>query len=323
MGVGVGIVDTIHHLENELGQHVVGQECCIRDLCEDPPAKTGTHGEWVLDIATFFAPESSYYLYLSAEQVDNEDGEENISISQMSLARAVSSAIEDGIDILNISAGRSRPNCIEGNCAYCSEVRRAARNGITVIGSAGNHPNDVVHCPSNTPEAISVGGAEVECTYNMPRVPQNPTNKPPQAYWTKLWSDWDGYPDSAARGAYCTTRNCSSNGGSCDQHQNPTGWDRNPVSSGRKPDILSPVHYAAELTDGHPFVWAASSFAAPVVAGALAGILSDIAPGVSPVRAQDAIRNASVDIGAASAGLFHAGGTQDTLLEGSDVEVDD
>jgi hypothetical protein len=254
-------------------------------------------------------------LYLSAEPEKNGDRDDKTSISQMSLARAVNAAIDDGVDILNISAGRSRPNCVQGAlCSYCAEVQRAERNGISVVASAGNHPGDVVHCPSSTIEAISVGGAEIECTYNMPRVPQNPTNNPPQAYWTRLWSDWDDYPESAASGAYCSTRDCSSNGGDCDKHKNPKGWERNPISSGRKPDVLAPVDYAAEVDDGYPFVWAASSFAAPVTTGILAGTLSDLNPShYSPVQIQDAIRSSSVNINGPSAGLLNAEGLRNNL----------
>lgn len=164
----------------------------------------------------------------------------------MAFARAVTSAIDDGLDILNLSAGRSRPNCTHGQCVYCSEVRRAEQNGVTVVGPAGNHPDDVVHYPGNAPSAFSVGGVEMECTFKMPRSPRNPTNNPPQSYRTTLWSD-KSYPDSAANGTYCSTRDCWSGGGSCEENLQVTPWDRNPTASGEKPDVLARLHYAGAI----------------------------------------------------------------------------
>lgn len=227
----------------------------------------------------------------------------------MAFANAVTAAINHEVDILNVSAGRSRPTCTHGGCVYCTEVRRATENGITVVGAAGNHPDDAVHCPGNAPPGVSVGGVEMECTFNMPRIPHNPTNNPPLAYWTRLRSSPNEYPETATDEVYCSTRGCWSERGGCDQYMQRTAWDRNPIPSGEKPDVLAPLHYAEENETGYPFVWAASSFAAPIVSGCLSGILSTCEMGKSPVAIREAIREASLQLDSAPAGVFDAKAT--------------
>lgn len=234
---------------------------------------------WVLNIASFYTPEASFGLYLAACDTAEDEDETKIRIPQLALARAVDEAIEHDIDVLNISAGRSRPNCTHGNCAYCLEVNRAVDHGISVVASAGNQEDDAVHCPSNTEPAISVGGMEVECTFNPPRIPETCTGKPPLAYWAHLFDGTD-YPDGAATETYCSTRGCWQNTGRCERHKLRTSWDQNPIFSGGKPDLLAPVHYAGEQEDGRPFVWAAPSFAAPW----FRGVSPEFCPGL--IRSQ-------------------------------------
>jgi len=308
-GIGVGVVDTLYR--EDFSANVVGRTCCLRELQGNPPDQTAEHGAWVLDIASFYAPDSSFYLYFAGKEPEAMNGD-TPHIPQMAFARAVTAAIDDGVDILNVSAGKSKPNCSLGHCVYCSEVRRAERNGITVVAAAGNHPEDVVHCPGNSPTAICVGGVEMECTFNMPRSPHNPTNNPPQAYWTKVWSG-QSYPESAAEGTYCSTRDCWSDGGGCETNLQVTPWDRNPNSSGDKPDVLAPIHYAGLAGDQSPFIWAASSFGAPVISGCLSGCLSMLETRVSPPGAQSAIREGADELDDFPAGVLNAEKTLEIL----------
>lgn len=293
--------------------NVADTVCCLVDYRNNPPDRTGKHGEWVSAIACYYASDSSFYFYLAANEREREDGEGAIRISQMAFARAIDAAIDHGVDVLNISAGRSRPNCTHGHCVYCSEAKRAVENEITVVASAGNNPDACVHCPSNETDVISVGGVEFECTFDMPRAPQNPTNKPPLAYWTRLWSGCDEYPHTVSDKSYCTTRGCWSEAGSCDDQKKTVEWAQNPISSGGKPDILAPVHYAEQLEEQYPFVWAASSFATPVVSGCLAGILSTVDSSPSPFAIQRALTEGSERIEASTAGIFDADNTRAQL----------
>jgi hypothetical protein len=288
--------------------------CCLRDVAEDPPDRTAHHGEWVLDIASFYVPEATFGLYLAACDTAEDEDETNIRIPQLAFARAVDEAIEHDIDVLNISAGRFRPNCTLGNCAYCSEVNRAVDHGISVVASAGNQENNAVHCPSNTEPAISVGGMEVECTFNPPRIPGTRSGKPPLAYWAHLFDGTD-YPDGAATGSYCSTRGCWRKTGNCERHKLRTSWDHNPIFSGGKPDVLAPVHYAGEQEGGRPFVWAASSFAAPLVSGCVAGVLSGLDSEPSTFRVHQAIKEGAESLGEIRVGGFDAAGTYQELSE--------
>lgn len=289
--------------------------CCLREHEDEPPDVTANHGTWVSSISNYYAPDSSFYFYLAGDEQAGGDEESRVRIPHLAFARAVNVAIEHGVDVLNVSAGTPKPECTHGQCVYCSEAKRAVDSGITVIASAGNDPDACVHCPSNAVPVISVGGVEFECTYNMPRAPNNPTNKPPLAYWTRMWSGYEAYPDSASGDPYCTTRGCWSNDGSCEQYMTVTEWDRNPIPSGDKPDLLAPVHYAEEKEDQYPFVWAASSFAAPVVSGCLAGILSTLDSSPSPFAIQQAVRDGSTPVESSIAGIFDAAETQALLSE--------
>jgi hypothetical protein len=309
----IGIVDTVYRTDVDVIE-TGGRECCLRGYGEDTPDKTGMHGEYVSDIASVFAPEASFYHFLAAEEPDDTNTE-SVRISQMAFAKAINYSIEHNIDILNISAGRSKPKCTHGHCPYCTEVKRAIDNGISVVAAAGNNPDNCVHCPSNRNEVISVGGVEHECTYNVSRRPGRVINKPPFAYWTKQWERVDGYPDGAAWGAYCTGRDCAKHGGSCRECQEIIEWSENPIAGSDKPDILSPLHYAAKYDEQSPFVWAASSFAAPVVAGALAGMLSTLTSSCPPYTMKEAIKKSSEEKEHLPAGIFRADRTLNRLSE--------
>lgn len=90
-------------------------------------------------------------------------------------------------------------------------------------------------------------------------------------------------------------------------------WDQNPIASGDKPDVLAPVHYAAERDNQYPFVWAASSFAAPVVSGCVAGILSSVGTDPAPFTIQEAILDTAMQYDSVPIDVFDATGTRDTL----------
>jgi len=266
----------------------------------------------VSSIAYYYAPKSPFTFFLAA---DGEEQDSQIGISHLPLARAVNAAIDRDVDVLNISAGRARPNCTHGQCVYCSEVRRAVENGIAVVASAGNDPDACVHCPSNAESALSVGGVEFVCEFSMPRAPGHPTNEPPQAYWTRLWSGYDDYPETAANRAYCTTRDCWMDGGGCSDHMKLEEWNHNPIPSSGKPDILAPVHFAAQFDEQYPFVWGASSFAAPVVSGCLAGILSTLESSPEPYTIRQAVRDGSTSTDPSIDGaIFDASSTKTHLL---------
>lgn len=303
----------MYRAHDEANLDIAGRECCLRGYGDDPPARTSKHGEWVLDVLRYYASDSSFCLLQAADgQGDEED---DVHVGHMAFARAVEAAIENDVDVLNVSAGRPRSNCTHDGCIYCSEAQRAIDDGISVVGSAGNTPDAPVHCPSNLTDATSVAGVEFECTYSMPRVPGNPTHNPPAAYWTKQWSQYDEYPDGATDSAYCTTRNCWVEDGDCDRYRVVTEWEQNPVPSGGKPDILAPVHYAEETEEGYPFVWAASSFATPVLTGCLAGVLSEVGTRPTPFGIQESVRNAARSSDDTPVGVFDAAETRERLAE--------
>lgn len=232
---------------------------------------TRNHGWRTFDLLKFFAPYSSFYLYQSVD----EDGD----IKLEDFADVVDTAIKDGVDILNVSAGRARPGCSGGACGFCRVAKSAFEEDITVVAAAGNSDpsggKKPIHCPAFEDSVISVAGFEALCTYQPSLGPQEPglqnPVKAPFANWAEQTTDID-YPPGTAKEAYCSCKDCARDG-SCRSYREFQEWPLNPSPAGSKPDILSPVHYVINVTEV-PFIHGASSYGAPIVSGIVAWALS-------------------------------------------------
>lgn len=96
------------------------------------------------------APKASIFAYKVSE-----DGE---SVSSDLIIKAINKAIEDEVDIINISLGVNKTNS-----KIDDVVNKATRNGILVVAAAGNDgPGlETIGSPGKSPDAITVGA-----TYN-------------------------------------------------------------------------------------------------------------------------------------------------------------
>lgn len=232
---------------------------------------------------------------------------------QMAFGDAVKTAISDEIDILNLSAGKCRPGCINGECQYCNIAKRALDENIAIVAAAGNNSDGVIHCPANKSQVICVAGFEVECGYTDRK--RRVGGGPAGAYWTKIWSGVD-YPDGAADGQYCSMRGCDGDPRKCERHRDVEPWENNPQPSGEKPDILGPVHYASGLGESKPFVWAASSFATPVVSGAIAGVISRTSQAeISPYTLRENVVDSGDALPSGHAPTFNAEELEQTMTD--------
>jgi subtilisin family serine protease len=246
---------------------LVNQE---RYVGADEP-ETSYHGTPVLLTLGHFSPESTYSLY----QAVDEHGKIGID----AFADAIATAIGQEVDVLNLSAGVYMKGC-PGVCQFCTAVQRAVDAGVTVVAAAGNqHPDrpaERINCPARFDEAIAAGGCVTECPCaekaSMDIHSNGDSSSGP--YWVQKLDDVD-YSPLVADGVYCGWRGCVE-GGECITKNATKPWEGNVRRLPEKPEVVAPVHHPALRDDDVPALLAGSSFAAPVVSGAVSAILSEL-----------------------------------------------
>lgn len=159
-GVKIGIIDTgINYNHPDLfgyGENgkVVGGYNFVNE--KEPPLDNNGHGTEVAGviaadgISKGIAPKAKLYAYKVSE-----DGE---SVSADLIVNAIHRAIEDKVDIINISLGVNKTNSKINDA-----VDEAIRNGIIVVGAAGNDgpTRSTIGSPGNDHMMITTGA-----TYN-------------------------------------------------------------------------------------------------------------------------------------------------------------
>lgn len=227
---------------------------------------------------------------------------DNRKVPLTAYKEAIDSAIEDGVDILNISAGHSWPGPLE-KCPYTPDIKRAIDSGITIVAAAGNRkPADdfePVNCPAAIEDVIAVGGLVTRCPADIEEdATANIDEESPKGpYFAKKQAGVE-YPEMTPDGVYCGQRGCTE--GNCIIEQTETSWQYNPDRTDGKPDVLAPFHFPATTSTGEPYLRIGTSFAAPVVSGTLARMFSELKDSGKPVprpqTTRKAVLEASVDV---------------------------
>ena len=161
-GVKVGVIDTgIDYTHRDLKQAYKGGKDLV-DGDEDPMETKGTadyatfHGTHVAGIIAAngklkgVAPEAEIYAYRALGPGGSGDTEQVLS--------AIDAAIEDGVDVLNLSLG----NNVNGpDLPISLALNKAVDLGIVAVTSNGNSGPDVwtVGSPGTAEKAISVGAS--------------------------------------------------------------------------------------------------------------------------------------------------------------------
>lgn len=283
----IGLIDSLYTVEDYSAVQepivVNNQARFVDTTLDDTRDHVENHGTAVFDIIRFFAGNVEYSFY----QVIDENG----GVGVEDFARALERAIEDGIDILNVSAGVFLSGC-RGGCGFCHSVNRAIDEGIIVVAAAGNKLPDEeyegVNCPARTERSIAVGGMTTICAYGT-----DSEVYPEGAYWAHNEANlnFEGYPQDDV---YCGQRGCEP-GKDCVVNQIDQPWQGNVDPSGGKPDVLAPCHTIRETGSGDPIIGTGSSYAAPVVSGNLANLLSEIRGKGIPDSSPESIRNAIIE----------------------------
>ena len=159
-GIKIAVIDTgVDHLHPDLfgfgpGGKIVGGYNFVDE--SKMPVDTNGHGTEVSGIIASdgqlsgIAPKASIFAYKVSD-----DGE---NVSSDLIIKAVNKAIEDDVDIINISLGVNRTNS-----KIDDVVSKATQNGILVVAAAGNDgPGlETIGSPGQSSDAITVGA-----TYN-------------------------------------------------------------------------------------------------------------------------------------------------------------
>ncbi|HET6516854.1 MAG TPA: S8 family serine peptidase [Nitrosopumilaceae archaeon] len=159
-GIKIAVIDTgVDHMHPDLfGYGLGGKISGGYNFVEENkmPVDTNGHGTEVSGIIAAdgqlngIAPKASIFAYKVSE-----NGE---SVSSDLIIKAVNKAIEDEVDIINISLGVNKTNS-----KIDDVVKKATRNGILVVAAAGNDGPDfeTIGSPGKSADAITVGA-----TYN-------------------------------------------------------------------------------------------------------------------------------------------------------------
>ncbi|MCH8323951.1 MAG: S8 family serine peptidase [Thaumarchaeota archaeon] len=159
-GIKIAVIDTgVDHLHPDLfgfgpGGKIVGGYNFVDE--SKMPVDTNGHGTEVSGIIASdgqlsgIAPKASIFAYKVSD-----DGE---NVSSDLIIKAINKAIEDDVDIINISLGVNKTNS-----KIDDAVSKATRNGIVVVVAAGNDgPGlETIGSPGQSFDAITVGA-----TYN-------------------------------------------------------------------------------------------------------------------------------------------------------------
>jgi minor extracellular serine protease Vpr len=159
-GIKIAVIDTgVDHLHPDLfgfgpGGKIIGGYNFIDE--DKMPLDTNGHGTEVSGIIASdgqlrgIAPKASIFAYKVSD-----DGE---NVSSDLIIKAVNKAIEDDVDIINISLGVNKTNS-----KIDDVVSKATKNGIVVVAAAGNDGPELetIGSPGQSSGAITVGA-----TYN-------------------------------------------------------------------------------------------------------------------------------------------------------------
>ena len=265
--VHIGIIDSAYRLPGPVteGRDVRGGP--DHSFLEADQEETRMHGRQVFDLISPYCPDATFSLY----QAVTEDG----TLPLEAYSDAITAAIDDEVDLLNVSAGDPWPGPIRAN-PNVAETQRAFDEGITVVAAAGNwkpkqENRPPVHCPAALEDVIAVGGFVAHCPADPGEERSEEETGP---YYIRLDSESE-YREPVPNDAFCGQVGCIG-GDSCLTNKSEVPWEYNAQPTGGKPDILAPVHVPIRDADGDRWLAAGSSFAAPIVTGSLARILDEL-----------------------------------------------
>jgi hypothetical protein len=289
------------------------------DFAKRPVEERPGHGLWVTNMLAAFAPAATYYLYRigcnddvlgspSLDGADDASGDPTRSpVTTADFVRTLTRAVEDDVNILNVSGGWDHDHSREG-CVVEGALRRLGTNAPLVIAAAGNRSSwrgykEQVNCPGRIALdcTIAVAGFKTLC----PAAPHTDVSA------GNLWIDHSVVPPDPddITETYCSFRGCGSPY-SCMNDRQEVIWEHNVSPVGNKPDVYAPVQYIHDFSDHRACLIPGTSFGTPIVTGMLATILSNLNTKVP----NDSI-HAAVHSGAVRLRNDHSDGTLERTMQ--------
>ena len=306
--VHIGIIDSASEVPAETAGETTLRQGPGHSFIDSTKPDTTNHGTEVFVIASAYCPAATYSLY-QAVRADRK-------IPIEAFADGITAAIDDGVDILNISAGEPWGGPIDAN-PYVSELKRAIAAGIIVVGAAGNwkvtqENRPPVHCPGALQDVIAVGGFVTDCPAKMG---EEPADSPVGPYYI-AHDPQSTYGDRIPEGPFCGRNGCT-DGKGCISNNRERPWEYNPSPIGEKPEVLAPVHIPTVNADGNPILDIGTSFAAPIVTGSLGTILDELRRSegseLTPYRARESVMDGATEIYEGTLRKYDAMGTREAL----------
>lgn len=313
----IGIIDSAYALPEEFTRgHDVRESTDNAFVALETEDTTG-HARKVFNRLSAYSADATFTLYQAVK--------ENQKLSLTAFSEAISAAIGDGVDILNISAGRPWEHLVSTNPAAL-EAKRAIDAGITVVAAAGNWYPDrqdsrpPVHCPAALDEVIAVAGLETVCPVKIGEEPSEERIGPYYAVPDMPEEEVDELTPTGR--AFCGSNGCI-DGESCITNQEEREWEYNPLPTGEKPDVLAPMHMSLSGNDGETSTVKLScgtSFAAPIVSASLANIYGELLEDgreiPEPHEIRHAVRSGGKRIDSGKMLKYDAMGTRKALMIG-------
>lgn len=319
----VGVLDSLYDPEAILDDADEFDWGPAEDYLDSDDADTAGHGFGVWFMAAAFASQATFNTYRAADSAG--------WLTTSNYLRALGQAHqEDGVDVLNVSAGIPRPDCRPGDrCTVCRRTAEAVEDGVVVLAAAGNRPSvNRLCCPGSASAVVTVAGLDARCDVRGADASVVDLDRPlPEGpYCSPYWGEADLDDPIRATGIYCGGDGRDGDG--CDDgecgHRRLQSWDGNVPAADDKPDVLAPAQFPNVTGDGAVNLVAGTSYATPVVAGFVASVLSAFrAAGrePSPATLRDALRESGRPVPDAPAPRLDGRRALEAVADAQDVSL--
>lgn len=286
-GVSMAIVDTLFEPPDAVvDRYEVGNEADFTGE-DNPSQQAWGHGLQVFTQASMVAPGAEFYFYRvkraeckdesrPAVRLDERVDDEEVAGSSgrgSAFRYAFQQAIEDEVDVVNVSAGVKHLFC--DDCAVFERPLSATvEAGLPVVAAIGNASDarlEHVLCPALRDPVLSVGGAIAACERDAR---EDLTDETDRRIWisTRTMDE----VESDVQGPFCSFRGCAT-GTDCER-RTECWWGGNVRELHGNPDVLAPP-LVPDFGDKNGTVLfnAGTSFASPIVAGVCARLYDAVA----------------------------------------------